>query len=339
LVLVSTQVVVALVASATALAVSVVNYLTKRRSDKDLERLKDELAGARDEENARRDYEYDARKRLYEELQPLLFQLSELCQGAYYRIRDLAARARAGELEAGEANWLRDEPYYLTTLHRLLAPSVLFRLCQRRLTFVDLTVEPRIRAQYELAKQAYLSWSGFSLAQAGRPLRYKPYEDGPGPEAVHALQHIVLGDLDRLIDSMTVREGDSSLRCVSYGEFEDEYRKPESRVQQAVAKIDDVFTDFHPGRRPVLWRVLVAQAHLHMALVHSLEAGLRGLVDDTLSPANALTPQDYRELDWREPDSSPPESEALDEPLAAVREYLTARFPDASVGPADPAPS
>jgi hypothetical protein len=330
----STQVVVALVTAGTALAVSVVNYVTKKQSDASLERLKDELAGAREEDKARRDYEYEARKRLYAEFQPLLFQLCELCESAYFRIRDLAERARAGELDS----WLRDEPYRLSTLHRLVAPLVIFRLCQRRLTFADLTVEPRIRAQYALAKQLYLSWTGaFALAQAEPSVEYQPYGGAADSEAVSALQHIVIGDLDRLIEAMTVREPDGAVRCISYGEFEDESRKEGSPLLQAVSNVDEVLVDFHPRTRPVLWRVLLTQAHLHKTLVHSLQAGLGGSMD-ALTPTDALTREERQEFDWRDANSGEDDSKALDEPFAAVRQYLAGRFSGAWGRAAEPAP-
>ncbi len=325
---VSTEVGVALLTAATALAVSVVNYVTKKRSDLSMETLRDQLAGAREEDKARRDYEYDARKRLYAEFQPLLFQLCECCESAYFRIRDLSERARRDELEG----WLRDEPYYLSTLHRLLTPLVVFRLCQRRLTFVDLTVEPRIRTQYALAKQLYLSWSGaFELARAQPSLEYNPYGEGPDPEAVHALQHIVIGDLDRLIDAMTIAEPDAPLRCMGYGEFEDRYRDPGSSLNRAVSKIGDLVANFHPQRRPVLWRVLVTQAHIHRALVRSLQAGLAGPTD-TLAPTNALTRGEQRDLEWQARDAPSEAHTTLPEPFAAVHEYLGERFPSISGG-------
>src|SRR5258706_56753 len=65
--------------------------------------------------------EYDARKRLYEEVEPLLFQLFENANHALNRIRNLARASRDGQLES----WLaqQGDSYYLrSTLHSFLVP-------------------------------------------------------------------------------------------------------------------------------------------------------------------------------------------------------------------------
>jgi len=76
------KIIAALIAAAASLIVSIIGTLWGRKNQKDLETLKSELADERAESDARRDYEYDARKRLYEECEPLLFQLIELSENA-----------------------------------------------------------------------------------------------------------------------------------------------------------------------------------------------------------------------------------------------------------------
>jgi signal transduction histidine kinase len=83
------EILVALIAAiaslVVAIATAVLNYVTKRRSDTrlqtlehhssvELARLNDRLTESRAERDAYRDYIYDAKKKLYTELQPLLFQ-------------------------------------------------------------------------------------------------------------------------------------------------------------------------------------------------------------------------------------------------------------------------
>jgi DNA-binding protein H-NS len=61
--------------------------------------LESKLATKRDKETARREYEYDARKKLYEAYEPLLFQFNELAENALRRVIALARASRQGKLE------------------------------------------------------------------------------------------------------------------------------------------------------------------------------------------------------------------------------------------------
>lgn len=65
------------------------------RSQTNLENLKSELAKQQAEQDAQRDYEYEARKRLYQECEPLLFQLIEASETALNHIKDIASRVKA----------------------------------------------------------------------------------------------------------------------------------------------------------------------------------------------------------------------------------------------------
>jgi hypothetical protein len=131
------------------------------------------------ENQARKDYEYEARKRLYQQCEPLLFQLVELSENALHRIYSLARTSRRGEL-GGNRGWLSDtHAYYLaSTIYNLLAPLVIYRLIQRRLTLVDLTVDPHINSQYLLAKRLYISFTDdFEFARIEPSIDYDPNTD------------------------------------------------------------------------------------------------------------------------------------------------------------------
>jgi hypothetical protein len=54
--------------------------------NKKLKHLEDELANKTAERNARRNYEYEAKKRLYHETEPYLFLFSELSGNALSRL-------------------------------------------------------------------------------------------------------------------------------------------------------------------------------------------------------------------------------------------------------------
>jgi hypothetical protein len=115
--------------------------------------LKTQLERKKSEEDALRDYEYEARKRLYQEFEPVLFQLVELSDSALTRICRLSSVSKEGKLEG----WLSDSYNYftITTTYRLIAPLAACKVLRTRLTLVDLKVGPAINFRYNLAKTIY----------------------------------------------------------------------------------------------------------------------------------------------------------------------------------------
>ena len=65
------------------------NERTKQRNAKELAQLNAQLQSIQAVGTAGRPYEYDARKRLYEETGPLIFQLIGACDSAYIRVLGL----------------------------------------------------------------------------------------------------------------------------------------------------------------------------------------------------------------------------------------------------------
>ena len=137
-----------------SLQAQVANYqrkleVLKNRNQRKLEDLRDQIDLRKSERDALRDYEYEARKRLYLECGPLLFQLFELSEGALNRIKGLANTAAQGNLGKDVTdNWLARPYYKSSTLYKLIAPLAMVSLIQRRLTLVDLSLDRHIFVQY-----------------------------------------------------------------------------------------------------------------------------------------------------------------------------------------------
>ena len=187
-----------------------------------------------------------------------------------------------------ESTWLRatDNYYFPTTIYRLLAPIATFRIFQRRLTIVDLSLDLDVRALYGIAKQMYLTWnSPWELARSGPAIKYDPYDGQSNGESarVWAWQHILIGQLDQIVDAMVIDDSRGE-RCIGYGEFFKHYSNPESELRKQVVEPSQIFDGFHPEDRPVLWRILLAQAHFHRALMNSFNSD-RGQI---LHPADAI---------------------------------------------------
>jgi hypothetical protein len=270
------------------------------------------------ERDARRDYEYEAKKRLYNEYEPLLFQLYELSEDALRRIFGLAREARQG------SGSLSDVVGYYTanTLYRFLAPLAVFKLMQRRLTLVDLTLNPTYANQYLLAKALYHTFShDFRLANSNPKLDYDPHKPSEDHEKC-ILQGIFLGTLDTLVNAMLVRESDI-LRVMSFGEFQNAYFKPQPR--EPFNGISYLLLNFHPAKRPVLWRILISQAYLYQALKNT-----RNLNEEQF-PENFEEFKKVRKIepelfDWRHAKEQASNNEVLIEPFLAVENYLKERF-------------
>jgi len=178
----TTAIVIAVISLVASVLTAVVAGIVKVRSDDRITRLTKRLDEEGRERDARRDYEYEAKKRLYEQCEPLLFQALELSESARDRVVSLARSARNGVIRPDGTGWLAAPGYYFTsTAYWLLAPMTTFKLLQSRLTSVDLGLEPRLREQYELLKVLYLSFTNdFDLARAKPELDYEPDRTDPG---------------------------------------------------------------------------------------------------------------------------------------------------------------
>jgi hypothetical protein len=341
-----------ILAALISVVVAVITQLSNRKTQrelKDLElnnneklaKLNAALGKRKSEDDARRDYDYEARKRLYRECEPLLFRLAEGSENALHRIFSLARTARDGDLEQ-DRSWLNGPGYYMaSTIYNLMVPIVIFRLLQNRLTLVDLTVDRRISNQYLTAKLLYITFTeDFVLSRFEPELHYQPFV--AAWEKMRAeqptrywRQGLTLGRLDAAIDGMIHRSPDNTERCITFGEFEPSFYKDltENGVESCFAPFIDVFSYFHPARRPILWRILVVQAHLHARLMRQfVHHGATGFLT---SIPNDFSGNDLARLDWRSPQDQLDES-LITEPVRVARNYISERLliePDKSATP------
>jgi len=322
-----TACVVALVGALVSAISAIWSYYTTRKNQHDLESMRSQLAEERAERDARRDYEYEARKRLYEEYEPLLFQLVELSENANHRVYSLARTAREGDLTETDGGWLSQPNYYMvSTIYTLLAPMVMFKLMQRRLTLVDLHVDPRIAAQYTLAKILYLTITcDHEMAKVEPGIEYKPNVDGwvelrQMDPRKHWRQGLALGRIDNALDDLLVVENGTA-RLRSFGEYHTLIEQEPEDNRQNSYRLTDILCDFHPNTRPILWRLLIAQAHVHRLIIgrignKSLDP-LKDLKQQLVIPENERAP-----FDWRSADSTIPVDAVLKEPFDAATKFV-----------------
>lgn len=251
------------------------------------------LEEAKAEQDARRDYEYDARKRLYHELEPIIFLHVEDSDNAYDHIMELAKMARSGilseNLKMAEDN--NQDNYYLkATVYKLIRPMAVFRLMQQHLTTYDLQLEDYFRLQYTLAKCLYFSCTDdYYIALGGREkeddkiclicafqgaLKRHEEKNRPTSHPNHIVYNILgmtRGIMDNLADSLIkFDENDKIYRIRTFGQFEEQnFGLQNSNIAPSMKTICELFLNMNPNRRDtypnyvLIWRILVLHACIY----------------------------------------------------------------------------
>jgi hypothetical protein len=333
----------AVVAAVVSTAGSVIAAVVARRTDIDVAKINEaieagkiqlssELAEKSESAKARREYEYDARKRLYAQCEPLLFQSLDLIQGGRRRVESLARSAKSREIRVDGAGWLAFHNYYWqSTVYYLLAPLTSYRILQRRITAIDLRLEPSLQGQYEILRLMFHVFAAdFELAKVDGT-RYEPDKADEGrPDweslrrdlpAVYGRQGFYAGTLDTVVERLIA--GTDTQRCKSFGEFCADLNDDKPTTQEFVKNVDEVFGGFHPLRKPILWRVLVTEVVLYdafMAMQSPTEDFARRLTEVA---KGFLTDENVAKLDWRESPANSSHVGEVRQPLKIAVDYVS----------------
>ncbi len=318
------QVVAAFVTGIVSLTIALWNYFSGRKTQIEIEILKNKHTSEQSENDARRSYEFDARKRLYEEYEPLLFQLMEASDNAIHRVQSLARTAKHGNLN--DDGWLSDFNYYpKSTIYKLLVPIALYRIMQKKLTLVDITVDKSIGLRYNLAKMLYISYTDdFEFARLYRNIEYDPNHDSwlnlrKENPVKYWRQGLPMGLLDKTVDLLIEKENNEKERIISYGEFE---KKIFNQNAPDINLSRDIFFNFHPQKRPVLWRILIAQSIILRTLIE-LKDYKPEQINNFLVKSLLLQQTNIEEFQWT---TDPEILKEVQEPFLVAIEYFTKRF-------------
>jgi hypothetical protein len=333
----------AIITAIASLIVAIISVLVTARTSRRVAQLANELEKQRlylaselEEQrairDARRDYEYEARKRLYAECEPLLFEAVELAERARSRVLSLARSCRQGDLRPDGSGWLAETGYYFrSTVFFLLAPMTSYKILQRRVTAIDLRLEPRLQRQYELLKLLFNSFTeDHALARYAPKLTYDPDRVDPGKPKreellrqspqIYRRQGLYLGRLDVASEAMIKESsGDDVSRCRTYGEFLTELNDSNSRISGSMPDIVALFKGFHPQEQPALWRILITQVLLYDSLLYVY----RSMEGNDHRPVQARMPSkdQIALLDWRS-DRGQATDEKVREPFVVAQAYL-----------------
>ncbi len=322
------EILVALIAACASLIAAALSLWWGHRNNREIETLKEEQA----EKQAWRDYQYEARKRLYEECGPLFFQFHEAAEDALHRIYSLARTANDGRLGHGENSWVSTRGYYtISTYHKLFAPLTYYRILRRRLTIVDLSVDPYAAQKFDYMKLLFQTFtSDFILAEQEPELPYDPNVKDwvtarKKSEATYWRQALAIGRLEAVADSLIVKGEDHDLRVMSFSEFEASYLDDKSELSKLFTVVDDMFDSFEPMSRPILWRILVVQAHIYSALIdarkaESIASGPGGQQKVSLTPLRDPVSKRLRLNLWNDEELGDPQEVASAYLKKAARE-------------------
>ena len=292
-----------LLATATAVFLAIWNRRAQKAAAVQHANLESTLA----QDAALRSYEFEARKRLYAEVNPLVFQLRELSRGS----RNRARRIVSGEMVVGP-------DHVLTSVQRLFAPSVVVQEIQRHLTVVDLRLDATLSAQYAVAKE--LLWTFHSgVAMAGTAPRI-PYRSSTNPNEPR--QHLTHAHLLRAVDFLTVPEANGTRRPMKQTELDDMHRAEDAKLDEALRPLSRLFAGASAAATPVLWRLLLA----HAMFLHIFS----DLVDRNDSVVEHLMPPDIDLYSWHPAD---PDSFTVERDAAAL--FVRNRLEAANVDLAD----
>lgn len=237
-----------LVATTSSLGVSLAGAwwlsqtLVQHRLARAMEEYKAELNREGDlalgERAAQRQYEYDARKRLYTAIGPLRFQLLLACGECAGRIGGHGAREHLP--------MTLDGYYGRSTLYRLLRPLALAELIEREIAYFDFAVDSAAMDCLRLKKAAARMLNGGDVLG-----------DHPDIDWTRQVQHVYADALSTCTNALVVADprGD---RVMRFHEFEALLVSP---VAAALDPFPTLLTDFEITKKPLLWARLVGYGY------------------------------------------------------------------------------
>lgn len=197
---------------------------------------------------ADRQYRLDAKKRLYQAVGPLRFQLAIACA-------DFAGRV--GRIGRGTQRYDTSIEGYFgsSTAYRLLRIFALTELIERQVAYADFSVDPSIAGLLRFKNAASLCLSSSTVSRGHPAERWDAQ-----------VEHVFYDRLSLIAAALIVREdGTPAERTVRFQEFLQLIAEPDQLA--ALAPIPTLLEDFTVGSKPILWLRLVSLGNLCSAFV------------------------------------------------------------------------
>lgn len=190
---------------------------------------------------AQLDYEFNARKRLYEVVGPLRFQLL------------LATRELLRRINAHPGNtWPMDpnEHYVRSFIYRLLKPLAIAQLIERQMTTSDFSVDSSAIDLVKFALAAPRTLSGSEVL-----LRH------PDADWSSQSQHVFFDTSGAAANRLIIEQADQPTRIIGYREFV--AAVPNLRDDSDLSPFADLFAQCQDNltEKPILWLRIVAYGY------------------------------------------------------------------------------
>jgi hypothetical protein len=193
--------------------------------------------------SAEREYNLEARKRLYQAIGPLRFQLVIACRDAASRVAYHGTHHRH--------RMTMDSYYGRNTLYRLLRPLAIAELVEQQITYADFSVDMSAIELLRFKQSAYSSLKDSEVIL-----------DHPNANWGAQVEHLFSGTLNRLANSLTIPDENTSTkrRPMHFHEFEDFIRDPKN--QTPFLPLVNILQDFTIKTRPIFWARLVCLGYV-----------------------------------------------------------------------------
>jgi hypothetical protein len=207
-------------------------------------KVRQEVEAFLGDRSAEREYNLEARKRLYQAIGPLRFQLVIACDDAASRV------AYHGRHYSGHS-MIIDNYYGRNTLYRLLRPLAIAELVEQQITYADFSVDPKALELLRFKQAAEVSLKDSEVIL-----------DHPNADWSDQIEHLFSGTLNRLANSLTVPDENASnkRRPMHFHEFEDFIRDRKNQPQ--FAPLIKILQGFTITTKPIFWARLVCFGYL-----------------------------------------------------------------------------
>jgi hypothetical protein len=191
------------------------------------------------EKSAEREYNLEARKRLYNAIGSLRFQLLLACRDVSTRIKNYGSDDKRYSMKM--------QGYYgQSTLYRLLRPIAIAELIERQITYADFSVDP----------------SGVDLLRFKKAI-FIAFTDGdailnhPNADWRNEVEHVFSGTLTRLANELIILDNNVATkeRPMHFHEFQ--VFVSDSAVFDKFSPFKEILNDFTISKKPIFWIRLV----------------------------------------------------------------------------------
>lgn len=201
---------------------------------------------------ADREYNLEARKRLYQAIGPLRFQLLVACRDAASRIRGHGTREQYSMDMRGY--------YGRSTLYRLLRPISISELIERQMSYADFSVDP---TAIELLRFKRAVFSALTRGEVAL--------NHPDLDWTDQIEHVVYDILSRAANVLIISDNGTE-RVMQFSEF-DSFVEDRSHLER-LSPLPEILGDFRISRKPIFWLRLVCFGYICNEFVRTAGHGI-----------------------------------------------------------------